>query len=428
MDNKINLGIVSSHDLVGQRFNGFNLLEQLPENRFNKVMAVANKDSGQEWVRSLVPQRKFTNFVYRAQNRINDIAGLDGFFGGAGLRLRRSDFFRHLDLLHLQLTHNGPFFSFWSIPSLSKRMPTIWTLHDCWPFTGMCVYHMECDGWLHGCVKICPHPRGNSKLRHLTPAVLWSSKKLGYKFSDLTLIVASDWMKGRVEKSPLMRRFHVEKIPFGVDENIFFPHSRASARQKLGIDTENHVISFRGSSAKYGASVYPFKGMPYITEALEMFEPVKPTTLIVLEDPTEIMHLSAKFNIINIPWAEQEQIVDVLNASDIFLMPSMYESFGVMAIEAMACGTPVVGFTGTPVEENVGDSLGGRIVKRADAIALANAIQGLLRDEEMLNHIGKTARQRAVEKFTVGAYLSKHIAIYEELYERGLQKNKVVIS
>lgn len=424
MKEKINLGVVSSHDLVGQRFNGFNLLERLPEDRFNKVMAVAHKDSDKTWVKSLVPQRKITNYVYRAANKMADDLGMDGFFGAGGTKLQRELYFKDLDILHLELTHNGPFFSFWSTPRLSNLKPTVWTLHDCWPFTGMCIHHMECDGWLHGCLKICPHPRGNSKLRHITPAILWRSKKIAYSRSKLTLITASEWLKEKVEKSPLLQRFRLEKIPFGIDEQIFRPQSQEAARQRLGIDVDDHVLSFRGSSAKYGMSVYPYKGMPYITKALEMYEPKKPTTLIVLEDPYETRHLSDKYNIINIPWAEQDQIVDVLNASDIFLMPSMYESFGVMAIEAMACGTPVIGFTGTPVQESVGDPLGGRIVQRGDATALANAIRELLGDDELRERIGKTARQRAEDKFTVGDYLSKHIAIYEDLYEQEKQKER----
>ena len=422
MKSKINLGVFSSHDLVGQRFNGYNLLEGISEERFNKAMFVINKTSSEDWVHSIKPTRKLMNFTYRATNKISDILGLESMFSVGGVALTRSELFKSLDVLHLELLHNGTFFSFLSLPEITSWKPTIWTLHDCWPFTGMCIHPMECEGWMNGCKQICPHPRGTSIFRHITPGLLYSAKNYAYKRSNMTLVVASDWMKNKIMKSPLMNFFNLEKIPFGVDEKVFYPHSRVEARGKLNIELNSHVISFRGVSKKFGYSVYPYKGTQYLVEALEMYQPVKPTTLVIFEDPTDYLHLSEKYQLINIPWAEQDEVIDVLSASDLFMMPSLYESFGMMAVEAMACGTPVIGFTDTPLEETVNDGEGGRIVKRRDSTKLANAMAALLGDIQKLDQYGLMARRRAEKYYTSANYVYNHIHLYESVIELANKK------
>ena len=111
-------------------------------------------------------------------------------------------------------------------------------------------------------------------------------------------------------------------------------------------------------------------------------------------------------------------LVDAFKATDLFLMPSTAETFGVMAIEAMACGKPVLCFDGTALPGIVGAPDVGVSVPMKDASALCKAIERLVRSPEELAIRGQAARQRAEALFSVESHVKKISELYREVVAR----------
>lgn len=409
---------LSDNDLIGGRFTGYYMQRAVDPRDHQFEMAVWNKQSDSAFVHRLRPEG---GFWLRAMNKIavktSEKMGLEGLTGIGSYLLTGKDFFKSADVLHLHIIHNDEFFNILDLPRVSRLKPMVWTIHDFWAFSGMCIYPFECTGLYTGCHGRCPYPRGKSPFRHSVPALHWQLKKLAYERSDINLIVSSNWLRERIQKSPLLGQFPLTQIPFGIDLDQFFPHDKEEARQKLGIPADNQVIATRAASRNQGYYSYLYKGIQWLREALEIYQPQKPTTLLVLQDPGEFEHLRGKYHIVNLSWADGEHLIDALSAADIFAMPSIQETFGVMAIEAMACGVPVVVFEGTSLPEVIQAPRGGIVVPSKDSTGLAAAFSTLLENEELRQQIGNSARFLVEEQYNLPLYVQRHLILYQNILE-----------
>jgi len=111
----------------------------------------------------------------------------------------------------------------------------------------------------------------------------------------------------------------------------------------------------------------------------------------------------------------QDGIEVLLASADIFLLPSEFESFGLAALEAMACGVPVVATSSGGIVEVVEDEISGRLVPRGDVDALAGACLDILSNEELQRQMGAAGRQRAAELFARDAILDQYVEVYERV-------------
>jgi len=219
-------------------------------------------------------------------------------------------------------------------------------------------------------------------------------------------------MQDRVQRSPLLSRSPCHLIPFGIDLGTFLPRSKAESRKKLGIWPNQKVIAFR--DVGLGDR---FKGVRWLTEALQMYEPPEPTCLLVLQEGVAFRPLWPKYNVITPGWIDGEQLALALSAADVFLMPSIQEAFGLMAVESMACGTPVVVFEGTALPDVIKAPQGGLAVPAGDSVALAGAIQQLLSDDDLRDRLGKQARQIVEREYSLPLYVQRHVKLYEKVIE-----------
>jgi len=409
---------VSETDLVGGRFNGYYMQQGVDPAECTFGMAVWSKKAGNPAVYALRPPRAGILRTPRAALQLLDrglcLGGLTGL-GSLAYPLR--SFFRQADVVHLQLVHNDAYFSILALPLLSRAKPIVWTIHDFWAFTGMCTYPFDCERWLAGCQGRCPHPRGRGITRHWIPAVHWWVKRATYKHSRLSLVVASQFMREQVARSPLLGHLPCHLIPFGVDLSLFSPRPRAEARAALGlagIREGEHILAFRGSPQK----VDQYKGMAWLREALELYEPTVPTTLLIMQDASGFWPLSKKYRIVDLGWVDGEVLANALSAADLFLMPSVQEAFGLMAVEAMACGTPVIVFEGTSLPEVIrAPEGGGTAVPMKDSRALAEEIARLLADDKAREGLGRRAREIAEREYPHSLYVRRHLELYRSLLE-----------
>jgi glycosyltransferase involved in cell wall biosynthesis len=149
-----------------------------------------------------------------------------------------------------------------------------------------------------------------------------------------------------------------------------------------------------------------------------MYKPQEPTCLLILEDGRAFQSLRPKYNVVTPGWIDGEKLSIALSAADVFLMPSIQEAFGLMAVESMASGTPVVVFEGTALPDVIKAPQGGLAVPAKDSVALAAAIQRLLEDDDLRNKLGQQARQIVEEEYTFPLYVQRHVSVYEDAIER----------
>jgi glycosyltransferase involved in cell wall biosynthesis len=220
-------------------------------------------------------------------------------------------------------------------------------------------------------------------------------------------------MKNLVRQSPLLKNHPLHLIPYGLDTEVFVPRSKTVARAALGLDSKRQAIAFRGrfSSNK-------FKGVQCVVEALLRSELPNNTQIIVLDnlDSKFSNQLRSRYDVREFGWLNDvDQTATVLAASDLFLMPSLAEAFGMMAIEAMASGTPVIVFGGTALENIVRETGGGIVVPSGDSDALARSIDTLMADPQERTGLSESGRAYVVANYTIESNIKRHVELYEEV-------------
>lgn len=412
---KLNILEVNNVDLPGRRFNGFDLLKEINENSIHRAKQIVtyktsvndnvvkfynyNKQLAKEW--NLLDNERNILSVHSQLSLTSDI-------------LKNSDYFKNSDLVHYHLIHNTKL-SLNSLVDLCSNKPSIWTIHDPWTFTGRCVYPQECEKWKTGCCE-CEHLENLFSLPEDNCNSLWKLKEKVYNKLDIDIIVSTPFMLEMIKNSPLTKNFkNVHLIPFGLDLNKFNNKiSKGEARKKLGINQNDIVLFFRAQLA--------MKGTEYIVEALKMLETDKKITLLSCSEVGLLDELKDKYTIKDLGDIQDEEMILAYNACDIFLMPSKGESFGLMAIEAMASSRPIIVFNNSALPSVTFAPECGVLVENKNSYKLMEAIRDLINNEEERIRRGKLGRKLAEEHYDINTYHRRILEVYESAYNR--QKNK----
>lgn len=397
---------VNGYESPGRRFHGLSITPLLKNYGIESTHFAWLKDTQNPKILT------FDNFITRkinsVINKIERLLSLQSVFHRNATKIMRMPAFKEADLVHLHIIHSG-FFSMAHLPKLSKSKPTVWTLHDPWALTGHCIHPFDCERWKIGCGK-CPYLTTPKALLRDNTKLLFNYKKRAYKKSKLNIIVASKWMQRMVEASPMFENVKTHLVLFGLDLKFFSPTAAPYARKLYGIPDNVLVICFRADDNL-------FKGLPYIIEALKQIKSEQPICLLNLGDSQGKLDMFRnKFQLINLGWINDEELIrDALIASDIFLMPSIAESFGVMAVEAMACGKPTIVFDGTSLPEITFAPKVGISVPMRDAQALYLAIQDLIDNPDKRKSRGQKGREVAELHYDEKIMAQRLSEIYHEV-------------
>jgi glycosyltransferase involved in cell wall biosynthesis len=223
----------------------------------------------------------------------------------------------------------------------------------------------------------------------------------------MDIVVASRWMLERVNASPFYSHCEKHLIPFGVDLDVFCPKNPAAIRRELGVPCDRLVIMFRGLDA-------PAKGLIYLLQALERIRDRKtPVYLLIVNGSGFFSQLRDRFEIREISVVtDTKEMARIYQAADIFLSPSLQETFGMMSVEAMACGIACVITEDTPLPEITRAPEAGLVVPRRDPELLADAIDRLLDDIELRNKLGRRGRELAIELYDFRSYARRMRELY----------------
>ncbi|MDD2109859.1 glycosyl transferase [Pseudomonas plecoglossicida] len=399
---------VNGYESPGRRFNGLSVTPLLKKHGIDSKHLIWQKDTQDPEV--LTFEGSMTRKVNRFVNRVERLTSMQSVLYPHARQMMKMPDFINADVLHLHIIHSG-YMSLGDLPAITRRKPTVWTLHDPWAMTGHCIYPFECKRWQIGCGQ-CPDLNIHFPLLHDTTSLLFKYKKRAYRKSKFDVIVASQWMRDMVEASPLFEDVNIHQIPFGLDLNFFSPTASPDARKRLGIPDDALVICFRAVDNQ-------FKGLPYIIEALERIQTKQPVCLLTLNSKGLMERFAGRFQLVELGWTNDEVLArDAFVASDIFLMPSIVEAFGVMAIEAFACGKPVIVFEGTSLPEVTFAPDVGISVPMRDGEGLYRALQRLIDNPAERLERGRKARQVAELHYGDDMYAKRLAETYRAVAAR----------
>ncbi len=411
----MNILFITVSDLVGQRFNGYLLHETVKRVGHNSAMTVLRKQSDEPDIHCLqgAAEAMLDSLMTRIEKRLS----LHSMLPVTASGLYLAPYYRAADILHLQLVYAmNPFFSLFNVPIMSRSLPTVWTLHDPWLMTGHCIHPLKCERWRSGCGK-CEDLRSPFPIGKDTTAFSWKVKKWIMHRSKVTLIVASHWMHDRVRQSPILSHLPCHVIPFGVDTTVFVDRSKQEARRRMGIPDDVHVLACRArKDYDHADRDYDFKGTVYLKLALQEMRLTKPTYLITFDHKGALDCLKDKYHLVELGWLEDEgRLAEAMSAADVFLMPSIAESFGMMAVESMACGTPVICFEGTALPSVINAPRSGIAVAYKDVRSFAAAIEGLLANSQLRQQLAAACIKLVRQEYNLDLYAKRHIELYQEL-------------
>lgn len=307
------------------------------------------------------------------------------------------------DLVHLHWLGAG----FCRIESLSHfKRPLIWTLHDSWPFTGGCHIPGSCLKYREAC-GACPVL--GSRREHDLSRWTWKRKARAWRDLPLTLVAPSHWLADCARASSLFRGVRVEVIPNGIDTTVFRPLEKRAARALLGLPQERTIVLFGAVNALSDTN----KGWPLLQAALRIVSASRPDLLAVVfggavpaqqpETGLETIFLGRL--------SDDAALIAAYSAADVFVAPSLQESFCQTVLEAMACGTPAVAFGATGLLDLIEHHRTGYLAAPYDVNDLARGILWIL-DEERHAALAEAARQRATDAFDIELVTTRYLALY----------------
>ncbi len=398
---------INSGDLMGRRFNGYDLTPHLKANGVqSKQLVYWNKQSDADFV-SRMFDYPGSRHVTRGLNIVERRLSMHARLHPHSWTLPSHKVVRQADLLHLHIIHDG-YFSLSALPYVTRRKPTVWTWHDPWPMTGHCIHPLQCVRWLEGCGS-CPDLQLPFPMKSDRTAQQFAWKNRVYKNTVAEIIVASQWMLDMAERSPLAAHFNFNLIPFGLDLTRYQPGDRAAARARLGVRPGLPVVFLRAFSG-------PFKGLAEFIRALDGIDPELRLCIVSFQETGHFDRFIGKHQIIEFGWTNDEDLLrDAYAACDFFAMPSKAEAFGLMAIEAMACGRPVLSLEGTSLPGVTFAPDAGVSVPTGNDRRLAEAIEHLVRNPDECEARGRRSRELAERHYDIRDQARRTAELYRRI-------------
>lgn len=321
-----------------------------------------------------------------------------------GSKVSSCDLVEEADLIHLHWINRG-FISLTTMKSLSKyNKPIVWTLHDSWAFTGGCHMTGTCDKYLNGCNN-CDY----MVVKRMSNTQIKRKIKI-YNDLNLNIIAPSNWMKERATNSFLFKNTPVSVIPNCVDTSIFKPIDKKNAKNFLNVSTDKTVILFYMTKNIR-------KGNSYINKVLSKINKENDYEFIAFGSSSIYSDIFDSKNIKCYGKISDTYTLSLLyNAADIYISPALEEPFGQTYIEAMACGTPCVGFNYSGPRDIIDHCQNGYL---AEYLNVDDLIKGIEYCKEHRAELSKHAIEKVNNRYSYEKVAIQHINLYSSLIKRG---------
>ncbi|MBR1547355.1 MAG: glycosyltransferase family 4 protein [Prevotella sp.] len=330
----------------------------------------------------------------------------------SGTDITRLPEFQEADIIHLHWVNQGML----SLKDIRRILDSgkrvVWTMHDIWPATAICHLTLDCRRFEQQCshCRLLPGGGGTGDLAAKT----WRRKEKMLDGRRITFVTCSRWLAGEAGKSGLLKGQQIVNIPNPIDTHIYHPTNKSAARKALGLPAEGRIILFVSQRADN-----PNKGMQYLTEACRLLaekdaDRFAGTSVAILGGHAEEVASELPFPTHTLGYVNDEQrIATVYNAADVFVLPSLSENLPNTIMEAMACGTPCIGFNIGGIPEEIDHRDNGYVAEYRSADDLAAGLRYVLceADYQTLSH---NCTSKVARCWSQQSVANRYIDVYEQ--------------
>lgn len=307
------------------------------------------------------------------------------------------------DVIHLHNLHN----SYINLPILFRyikkhNINVVWTLHDCWAFTGQCPHFtlVKCGRWKTGCYN-CSQYKSYPESLNDNSKRMWKLKRKWFTgVKNMTIVTPSRWLAGLVKES-FLQEYPIRIINNGIDSKAFKP-TESNFRKKNEISDEKYVVL--GVAFDWGYR----KGLDVF---LELEKRLDDKYNIVLVGTDENIDGQLPANIISVHRTQnQKELAEIYSAADVFVNPTREENYPTVNMEALACGTPVLTFQTGGSPESIDETCGN--VVACDDI---NLLQSEIRRICETRPYSKEDCLKKAKNFDQNKKFKEYIELYKNL-------------
>lgn len=324
--------------------------------------------------------------------------------------------FQQADVVHLHWINQGML----SLKNLDKIFasgkPIVWTMHDMWPFTGICHYAADCDRYRTECHN-CPLLYGGGTRHDLSRKIFRRKREL-YKGRHITFVACSHWLEEKAKKSTLLAGQNIVSIPNAINTNLFRPRDKQEARHKALLPQDMKLILF--GSVKI---TDPRKGMSYLIASCKLLAEKHPDMkeklgIVAFGNQSKQLESLVPFKVYPLDFITNEhQLVDIYNSVDIYVTPSLQDNLPNTIMEAMACGIPCVGFNVGGIPEMIDHLHNGYVARYRSSEDLANGIYWTLTDPGYAS-LSEEACRKALTHYSEHVIAKKFTDLYNKVTGR----------
>ena len=392
------LGVDSRMLLKGGKSNDPSIVtldEFAPQNPFYKAF-----DWTRNKVKNKVQHARWNCYPERDNIFMSDLRGTA--LHGA---LKKLDY----DVLHLHWINQR----FIPLEDLPKDKSIVWTLHDSWPFCGICHYFFDCDGYQKQCGD-CPFLHSN-KANDLSRQI-WKTKEEAYKELNLYIVSPSQWLADCAKRSSLFGRFPIEVIPNCLNVETFLPLNESEISSRWRKFQEKKLTKPFVLYGAVNAATDRRKGFANLLSALKTLEQnghADDFELIVFGASESELSMDVNIPIHYVGYVgDTQELISLYNLASVMVVPSLNENLSCAIMESLSCGTPVVAFSIGGNGDMIEHKVNGYLAKEKDDADLAEGILWCL-NNNVGNRLGLSGREKVLRGYTYEVVCQQ----YKELYE-----------
>lgn len=311
------------------------------------------------------------------------------------------------DLVHLHVIHgyyiHMPLLFAWL---QKKKIPVVWTMHDCWAITGHCAHfdRVGCERWRTGCHH-CPqkgvYPASMLLDRSARNHTEKRARILGLE--NLTVVTPSRWLAGVLQES-FLDRYPIRVIANGVDTAAFAPASAAAVRALR----EKHGLAGKRIYLAVASSWTEAKGLSDLRAMAALLREDECIVIVGLA-PGQISGMPE--GILGLGRTDgMAELAAWYTAADCLINPTLEDTFPTVNLESMACGTPVAAYRTGGCPEQLEDAP-GRVTEKGDAAALLDAARALAAEEKP----AAACRDHVLAHYDAEKQYPRYLELYEKL-------------
>lgn len=297
-------------------------------------------------------------------------------------------------------------------------VPLVWTLHDMNPLTGGCHFDLYCGKWTSHC-GACPL-LGSQDEDDLSARIFNAKSGIfaAWPADRLHIVGPSQWLMNQARASALLGKFDASCIPYSLEIDVFKPMGKSAARDALKLPQEARIVLFVAHQVRLAR-----KGFQELVDALSLLPDRDNLLLLAVGDHRDSAPVAAPFRIANVKYIGDDAAMAALySAADVVAVPSKQDNLPNTMLEAMSCGTPIVGFDVGGVPDMVKEGETGFLAPLGNVAALSGAFLAAFQDLDRLAAYGRRARALVEERHSPRAQASAYLALYERLIEASRRK------